>query len=66
VRYWRTGNEQRRNEVFPAVLWLVTNIRRAEVLRAVLADHEAGPLSEVVTAEDLPPYITNNRREGQP
>lgn len=66
VRYWRTGNEQRRNEVFPTVLWLVTNKRRAEVLRAVLADHEAGPLSEVVTAEDLPSYITNTRREGQP
>lgn len=66
MRYWRTGNEQRRNEVFPTVLWLVTNKRRADVLRAALADHEAGPLSEVVTTEDLPSYITNTRREGQP
>jgi len=66
VRYWRTGSEQRRNEVFPTVLWLVTNERRAEVLRAVLADHDARGLSEVHTIEGLPSFITNTRREGQP
>lgn len=65
VRYWRTGAEQRTNEVFPTVLWLANTGRRAEVLRAVLAEQEA-PLWEVLTMGELPEFITNTRKEGQP
>ena len=65
VRYWRTGTEQRTNEVFPTVLWLVTTNRRAEVLRTVLAEQEVA-LWEVLTMGELPEFITNTRKEGQP
>ena len=65
VRYWRTGTEQRVNEVFPTVLWLVTTNRRAEVLRAVLADQDAA-LWEVRTMGELPVFINNTRKEGKP
>lgn len=65
VRYWRSGTEQRTNEVFPTVLWLVPTDRRAEVLQAVLAEQEAA-LWEVRTMDELPAFITNTRKEGQP
>jgi hypothetical protein len=36
VAYWRSGMEQRRHGVFPAVVWLTTNARRAEQIAGVV------------------------------
>jgi hypothetical protein len=67
VRYWRSGEEQRRNEVFPTVLWLASTAKRADVLRRVLAHHEAAALCTVLTDSELTDFITNpTREEGHP
>ena len=67
VRYWRTGEEQRRNDVFPTVLWLASTTRRAEVLRTVLEGHEAAALCTVISDQQLADFITNTtREEGHP
>ena len=35
-RYWQSGTEQARNDVFPRVLWVVQDPRRYEVMAGVL------------------------------
>jgi hypothetical protein len=35
--YWQSGTEQARHDVFPRVLWLVQDQRRANHLAAVIA-----------------------------
>jgi hypothetical protein len=58
VAYWRTGLEQQRHGVFPAVVWLTTNTRRAAqisgVVRRLPAEAQAlfrvALLAEAVTA----------------
>lgn len=49
--YWQSGTEQARHEVFPRVLWLVQDQRRAEVLRSVMRRQpgEASGLFDVAT-----------------
>ena len=37
-RYWRSGNEQASRDLFPAVVWIVPNERRAATLRAAIRD----------------------------
>jgi hypothetical protein len=53
VRYWRTGQEQARSEVFPQVLWIVPNKPRHAVLVDVVGSlpAEAWPLFRVATEE---------------
>lgn len=38
-RYWRTGIEQARRGLFPAVVWIVPDESRAGKLRAAIRDH---------------------------
>jgi hypothetical protein len=70
VRYRRTGQEQQRHGVFPSVLWITPSAKRADVLRAVLGQHEAAALCTVITDDELPGFITNTlntaRKEEHP
>ncbi len=52
-RYWQTGIEQDRTELFPKVLWLVPDQQRAERLSTVIAHQptEARPLFVVALQE---------------
>jgi len=46
--YWRSNTEQQLTGVFPYVLWLVPNERRAHVMRSVIQrQHEAAQLHRV-------------------
>lgn len=51
--YYKSGNEQRRNQVFPRVLWITPGDKRAERLRtAIAADRRLTPaLFQVTTNE---------------
>lgn len=40
-QYWQSGAEQARSEVFPRVLWVVPNARRAEAVAAACAKQPA-------------------------
>ena len=53
-RYWQSGTEQARTEVFPRVLWIVRDARRAEALVAVCGRQpaEAWRLFTVAIAGD--------------
>ncbi|MCP3880852.1 MAG: hypothetical protein GY701_21025 [Sulfitobacter sp.] len=62
-RYWRTGEEQRRNEVFPTVLWVAPTEQRARVLCTVLEGHAAAALCVVISDGELADFITNTTRE---
>lgn len=67
LRYWRSGQEQRTHDVYPTVLWVTPTQKRADVLRRVLAEHEAGPLCAVITDHEITTFITNtSREEGTP
>ncbi len=66
VRYWRTGTEQRVEDVFPTVLWLTPTAQRAAVIRRALDGHESAPLSTVITSDAFADFITNTREEGHP
>ena len=52
-RYWRTGIEQARTDLFPAVVWVVPSARRADRIRAAIRSESAltAELFHVVTAE---------------
>jgi Replication-relaxation len=54
VRYWHTGHEQARSEVFPQVLWIVPDARRHAELVAVIGrlPAETWPLFRVALATD--------------
>ncbi|MDA8040763.1 MAG: replication-relaxation family protein [Actinomycetota bacterium] len=51
--YWQSGTEEARTGVFPRVLWLVPNERRAEVLRQVIRRQpgEAAELFDVALSD---------------
>jgi hypothetical protein len=53
--YWQSGAEQARVGVFPRVLWLVPDERRADVLRGVVRRQpgEAAGLFDVALADDV-------------
>jgi Replication-relaxation len=53
--YWQSGTEQARTGLFPRVLWLVPDERRAEVLRGVVRRQpgEAAGLFDVVLAKEV-------------
>jgi Replication-relaxation len=62
VDYWQSGMEQRHVGMFPKVLWLTTNQRRAEQLIDALArlDAETWQLFQVgLLADGVQPLITN-------
>lgn len=65
IRYWRTGDEQRHDDVFPAVVWVTPNERRTELLRGVIGelDSAAHALFVVITQGELGTFITNATRE---
>lgn len=50
---WRTGQEQRQHGVFPAVVWVVPDSRRAEVIEDVIHDLAEAPagMFEVTTSD---------------
>ncbi len=61
VRYWRTGVEQDALGVFPSVVWVTPNERRAAVVAGALDLLDEGrQLFEVITDDDLPGFITSN------
>ncbi len=67
VRYWRTGTEQSAHQVFPLVVWVAPNARRAAVIRQAVANTntDGTELFEVITSDDLAAFITNQPREEQ-
>lgn len=61
LRYWRAGLEQQRHGVFPRVVWLVPDQRRADkVIGAIkhLSRHGAEGLFTVTTAEHGPELLS--------
>ncbi|MDZ7733880.1 MAG: replication-relaxation family protein [Acidimicrobiia bacterium] len=65
LSYWNTGDEQRQsNGVFPSVIWIAQDTRRAGVIQRLVDDiPEAGEICVSVTADQLASYITNAPRE---
>lgn len=60
VRYWRTGLEQDGTGVFPSVVWVTPNPRRAAVVSGALDRlDDARELFEVVTDDDIPAFVTS-------
>ena len=53
-RYWRSGNEQAARGVFPSVLWIVPDEKRAENFRTAIRGHPtlAADLFQVTTPAD--------------
>jgi hypothetical protein len=53
--YWQSGTEQARGGVFPRVLWLAPDERRADVLRGVVTRQpgEAAGLFDVATFDAM-------------
>jgi hypothetical protein len=70
LAYWRSGQEQATNGVFPMVVWLTTNQARAAQIHKALRrlPEEAQPLFAVtllaeatrtfIAVEDEPPHAT--------
>lgn len=60
VLYWRTGSEQDANGVFPSVVWVTPNQRRAAVVSEALDGLDDGrELFQVVTDETLLAFVTS-------
>lgn len=64
VRYWQSGREQSRGNVFPKVLWVVPDAKRQEVLIDVLSRQaaEAWVLFAVTTSDQALEFLCR----GQP
>lgn len=61
LRYWRAGLEQQRHGVFPRVIWLVPDQRRADkIISAIkrLSRHGTESLFTVTTAEHGPDLLS--------
>jgi Replication-relaxation len=63
-QHFRSGEEQRREGVYPRVIWAVPNVRRAEVVNRVLdrLDAETKRLHVVTTQAALVPLLTSEAR----
>lgn len=69
-RYWKTGLEQAKRELFPAVIWIAPTAARADKLRTAIRGHPTltAGLFHVTTSERAmaiiaPQHETDNRKE---
>jgi hypothetical protein len=61
-RYYQSGTEQRNSGVFPLVVWIVLNTKRAESLRCHIADEfkeRQTDIFMVITPDQLEKLINN-------
>lgn len=65
IQYFNTGIEQRENEIFPLVIWIVPDEKRKlAILNRIKEDLNAyWELFTVVTLEELPDFIQGGRDE---
>ena len=65
IQYFNTGIEQRENEIFPLVIWVVPDEKRKlAILNRIKEDLNAyWELFTVVTLEELPDFIQGGRDE---
>ena len=59
IEYYRSGIEQRQKEVFPFVLWIVSDDKRKLAISKVIQNelHNFWELFTVITLEEYPDYI---------
>jgi len=63
-RYWRTGTEQRRHDVFPRTLWIAPDRHRAAFITDVIDASPVEPqLFSVTTTEHAIPVIIDAMKE---